>query len=293
MPRTALIVTAGIALIALAIVTAAAIRAPLRVFNAAVPKDWGSSRIAEGIAYGAGDRRRLDIYAPSGTRANAHLPVIVFFYGGWWSSGVRSGYAFVGRALAAHGFLVVIPDYRLVPHVTFPAFVQDAAAAVKWTQAHVGAYGGDPDRIVLAGHSAGAHIGALLAMDPQWLGTSRAAIRGFAGVAGPYDFYPFEAEQTKAALGHWPRPMETQPITWASAGDPPALLLTGAMDDTVRPRNSEALAARLHASDVPVELKSYAGVGHIGILTAFALPLRHRAAVVDDIAAFAHRVSQP
>jgi acetyl esterase/lipase len=269
----------------------AAYRAPLRVFNELVPKDRGSVEVADGIAYGPDGRQRLDIYAPRGTARNARLPVIVFLYGGWWSSGFKSGYSFVGRALAARGFVVVMPDYRLVPHVTFPAFVQDSASAVKWTAAHAETYGGDPTRIVLAGHSAGAHIMALVALDPQWLGTTRKSVKAFIGLAGPYDFYPFEAEQTKAALGHWPRPMETQPISWASRDDPPVLLLNGAADDTVRSRNSVELARRLHAVGVPASVKLYPGIGHLGVVTSIALPLRWRAPILDDMADFVRKTT--
>jgi acetyl esterase/lipase len=217
--------------------------------------------------------------------------VIVFFYGGSWNSGSRSGYAFVGRALAARGFVTVIPDYRLVPEVVYPGFVLDGASAVRWVRAHAKDYGGDGERIVLVGHSAGAYIAAMLAVDDRWLGPDRAAVRGLAGLAGPYDFAPFTVGASIQAFGDWRIPAETQPVTWAGAGDPPALLLAGDKDTIVRPRNSDALAAKLRAGGVPVEVKRYAGVGHIGILTATAKPFRGKAPVVEDVAAFAARVT--
>jgi acetyl esterase/lipase len=275
---------------------------PLKTFDALVPKDGGSIRVASDIAYGAGDRRQLDIYAPIARPASrmpmpmpmpmpAPMPVIVFFYGGSWSGGTRQGYAFVGRALAAQGFLVVIPDYRLVPEIRYPAFVEDGAAAVKWVEGHAGAYGGDPARIIVAGHSAGAYIAAMLALDDRWLGPARSAVRGFVGLAGPYDFLPFDVAASKAAFGQWPDPEETQPIHWAGAGDPPALLLAGAADETVRPRNSAALADRLRAAHVSVDMKLYAGLGHVGIATALARPFRGKAPVLADIVHFARQVT--
>jgi acetyl esterase/lipase len=263
---------------------------PLGAFNALVPMDRGARLAASGLPYGEGPRRTLDIYVPR--HSDGPRPVIVFFYGGSWSSGARQGYAFVGRALAARGFVTVVPDYRLVPEATYPGFVEDGAAAVRWVRANAKTYGGDGDRIVLAGHSAGAYIAAMLATDGRWLGKDRAAVRGLAGLAGPYDFAPFTVGASRAAFGAWPNPAETQPVTHADAGAPPALLLTGAEDTTVRPRNSESLAAKLRAAGVAVEVKSYSEVGHIGILTAIARPFRGKAPVVEDMTEFADGVTR-
>lgn len=267
----------------------AAACSPLAAFNTVVPKDGGGRLIAKGVAYGEGPRRRLDVYAPRS--GEAPRPVIVFFYGGSWNSGDRRGYAFVGRALAARGFVTVIPDYRLVPEVTYPGFVEDGAAAVRWVKANAGRYGGNGDRIVLAGHSAGAYIAAMLAVDGRWLGRDRAAVRGLAGLAGPYDFAPFTVASSRAAFGAWPNAAETQPVTHADRTSPPALLLTGADDILVRPRNSEALAGALRKAGVAAEVKRYPDIAHIGILTAIARPLRGKAPVVADLAAFAQRVT--
>ena len=264
--------------------------APLQSFNALMPKDGASRLAARGIAYGEGPRRRLDIYTPTG-QTDDKLPVIVWFYGGSWNSGSREHYAFAARALAAQGFVTVVPDYRLVPDVRYPGFVEDGAAAVRWVREHIAEHSCDPNRIVLMGHSAGAYIAAILASDPQWLGEDRAALSGLVGLAGPYDFAPFDVDSTKAAFGQWPDAAATQPVTYADAGNPPALLLTGADDTTVKPRNSEALAARLRAAGVEVELVEYPGVAHIGILTALARPLRGQVPVLADATAFAKRVT--
>ncbi len=264
---------------------------PLKTFDALVPKDGGARLVARGVAYGSDPRQTLDVYQPTATGRDR--PVVVFFYGGSWSSGTRDGYQFAGRALAAQGFVVVIPDYRLVPQVRFPGFVEDGAAAVRWAEAHAEEFGGDGGRVVLMGHSAGAHIAAMLALDERWLGADRAAVMGLVGLAGPYDFLPLDPGAAQAAFGGWPRPDETQPITFADAGDPPALLLTGAKDTTVRPRNSEALAARLTAAGVTARLVSYPDVAHIGILTALSEPFRGKAPVLADTAEFVRRVTSP
>jgi acetyl esterase/lipase len=217
--------------------------------------------------------------------------VIVFLYGGSWQSGSRGGYAFAGQALASRGFLVAVPDYRLVPEVRYPAFLQDNAAAVRWVIANAARHGGDPSRIVLVGHSAGAYNAAMLALDPRWLGRDRAAIRGFAGLAGPYDFLPLDGPVTRAAFGAEREPATTQPISFASADDPPALLLHGGKDRTVFVRNSQQLQARLRSARVDARLKIYPDVGHVGIMTALARPFRKRAPVLADVTSFAAEVT--
>jgi acetyl esterase/lipase len=264
---------------------------PLTAFNGVVPKDAGGVLLARDQAYGAHPRQRLDIYAPRKLAAGARVPVIVWFYGGSWNSGSRQGYAFAGRALASRGFVVAVPDYRLVPEVRYPAFLEDGAAAVKWIRANVARHGGDPDRLVLAGHSAGAYNAAMLALDPRWLGADRTAVKGLIGLAGPYDFLPLDVASTRNAFGHVADLPNTQPVNHAGAGDPPALLVAGAEDTLVRPRQTAALAQRLNAAGVSAETRLYPGVGHIGVMTALAKPLRGKAPVLKDAADFATRVT--
>ena len=280
---------AGLALMICGALVAAAC-SPVRAFDTMVPKDSDSRKVASDIAYGDGPRRKLDIYAP--VRAgNATLPIIVFIYGGSWANGTREGYHFAARALAAAGFITVVPDYRLVPEVYFPGFVQDCAAAVHWTRLHAHEYSGDPDRIVLVGHSAGAYNAAMLALDPEFLGPDRAAIRGFAGLAGPYDFLPLNGPITTRTFGRWPRLEETQPIHYADASAPPMLLLHGQDDDTVWPKNSINLDRKLRSLGVSSELRVYPNVGHAGIVTALAKPFRDKAPVLADVIRFAKRVT--
>ena len=261
--------------------------APLRAFNALVPFDAGSVRVASGLAYGREPRQTLDIYEPAA--AQGQLPIIVFCYGGGWSSGDRAGYAFAGRALASRGFLTIVFDYRLVPDVAFPAFVEDTAVAIAWAARHGADYGGDASRIFLVGHSAGAYNVAMAALDDRYLGrfgTSARIVGGVATLAGPFNFLPLDDSSAIAAFSAWPDLAETQPVNRVTAQAPPFLLLTGNSDRTVNPRNSRSLARRLAAAGVAVELKEYPGIGHVGVLLALARPLRWRASVLDDIEAF-------
>jgi len=264
---------------------------PLTAFNRFVLKDPGGRLLARDLSYGDDRRQQLDLYAPR-RPAGPRLPLIVFFYGGSWVSGERQGYGFVGRALSAKGFLVAIPDYRLVPDVHFPGFVEDGAAAVKWLLEQAAGHGGDPGSVVLMGHSAGAYIASMLALDPRWLETARSAINGLVGLAGPYDFLPLSGPVTRAAFGQAPDLAATQPIRFASIEAPEALLLHGGADRTVLPRNSKALARALAAAGADARLKIYPSLGHVAILTAMALPFRYRAPVLADAVAFAREVTK-
>ncbi len=253
--------------------------APLRAFNALIPFDAGGAKIASGLVYGPDPRHKLDIYKPQSPLRK--LPVIVFAYGGGWASGNREGYAFAGGAFASRGFLTIVFDYRLVPNVVFPAFVEDTTAAIAWTAKHAADYGGDPSRIFLVGHSAGAYNIAMAALEDRGR-----VVGGVATLAGPFDFLPLKDRSAIAAFSTWPNLEETQPINLVSPEAPPFLLLAGSDDHTVSPRNSFSLARRLASAGVEAQVKEYPGIGHVGLLLALARPLRWRAPVLDDIDAF-------
>ncbi|CAN5290478.1 alpha/beta hydrolase [soil metagenome] len=252
-----------------------------------LPARLGDYSHVSDIAYGEGPRRTLDIYIPEGS-AEAR-PVVVFFYGGRWSSGSKADYRFVADALTNLGRVVVIPDYRLYPQVEFPAFVEDGAAAVVWVHAHIGAYGGDSDRLFVMGHSAGAHIAAMLALDANFL--SRAGgcsgwIEGMIGLAGPYDFLPLEDRDLRDIFGPPVRYPLSQPVNHVRSGQPPLLLLHGADDETVGLKNSVSLAVRSREEGALAELRVYEGIDHLGILSALSRPFRQRAPVVRHVDAF-------
>jgi acetyl esterase/lipase len=273
---------------------AAACTPSLGTFNALAPRDGGARRVLAGAAYGASPRQELDVYAPSGA-ASGGLPVIVFFYGGSWNSGAKEDYAFLATALASQGFLTIVPDYRLVPSVRFPSFVEDCAAAVRWAEQHAAEHGGDPTRIVLMGHSAGAYNAMMLALDAQYLraaGVDAAHVRGAAGLAGPYDFYPFDVDASRNAFGEASDPQVTQPVRFVRGDAPPLLLLWGAEDTTVGPRNLQSLARGVREAGGRVETKIYPRVDHVGIMLALSRPFRGRAPVLADVTAFARSVTR-
>ena len=237
---------------------------------------------------------KLDVYAPRGRQARP-LPVVIFYYGGGWVAGSRGGYGFAGNAYASQGFVAVVPDYRLVPGVRFPAFLEDSAMAVKWTRDNIARYGGDPKRISVAGHSAGAYNAAMIALDPHYLrdiGVDPKIIRSAALLAGPYDFLPFNEQRGREALGQWPSPAETQPVNFVTRAAPPMLLAAGTADDIVQPRNSEALAARLRQLGVPIALKLYPGKSHIDLAKSLSKPFRGTTPALADSVAFMNKHSR-
>ena len=240
--------------------------------------------VQRGVRYGPA---AMDIWRPR--TATPGLPVVVFFYGGAWQRGRRQDYPFVAATLARRGMVVAVPDYRLYPQVRFPAFIEDAALAVAAVRRRAREWGGDPDRVVLAGHSAGAYLAAMLALAPRFLaaaGEDRACLAGVAGLAGPYDFLPIQDEDIRAVFASAADLRETQPIAHVDGRNPPLLLLHGAADTTCYPRNSLALAARVRAAGGAAEARLYPLVGHLGIILGFAPALRFCSPALSDLCGF-------
>ena len=259
--------------------------APVDALNATI--DTSGLVIQRDVSYAPGPRHAMDVYRPADI--SGPLPVVVFFYGGSWQTGSKRDYLFAAAELARRGMIVAVPDYRLYPQVRFPGFLQDAAQAVAYVQAHAAGWGGDSRRLVLVGHSAGAWLAVMLALDLAWLraaGMDRGDIAGVAGLAGPYDFLPITGPDIQAVFSSAADLAETQPVNFVDGRNPPMLLLHGDADDTVLARNSHALAARIRAAGGPVVEKTYPGVGHIGIISSFAPLLRGRSPSQDDVAAF-------
>lgn len=259
----------------------------LNLVDRAMPGASGAERVARDIAYGPATRQKLDVYRPHD--AKGPLPVLVFFYGGAWNNGQRQDYGFAARAYASQGFLTILPDYRIVPEVRFPGFVEDGAAAVHWARDNAARLGGDPERIMLAGHSAGAYIAAMLALDPQWLDKADSEdihIRAVAGLAGPYDFHPFTTQAAIEAFAGTPDPRATQPVNFARREAPPLWLASGSLDTVVKPRNSRTLAAAQARFGTVAEYREYEGLDHGDVAMALARPFRGKAPVLAESVAF-------
>lgn len=259
------------------------------MLNALVPS-CGYTRTRD-LAYGDQPRQRLDVYRPHNS-SPAGAPVVIFFYGGYWQYGEKNDYRFVADALTSRGFVAVLPDYRLYPAVRFPAFVEDGASALRWTHDNIERFGGDPHRVYLMGHSAGAHIATLLTLDPHYVknaGLAPDAIRATVGLAGPYDFMPGKMSRgvfnmTASDTAADPR---IEPIHFADTrGAPPLLLLHGARDETVEAGNSSRLADRIHQSGGDARAILYPKISHKTIVLALARPFQWLAPVLRDATTF-------
>lgn len=255
-----------------------------------VPEDSYLARPS--AAYGSDPRQQLDIYLPLPGAATGARPLVVFFYGGSWSSGERASYRFVGEALASRGVVALVADYRLSPQVRYPAFLQDSAAAVRWAWEHAVELGADPQRIYLMGHSAGAYNAAMLALDPRWLGQVGLRpqhLAGWIGIAGPYDFLPIGIPAVQRAFD-WPAtPADSQPLVHAGPQAPRTLLIAARSDALVNPqRNTLALDQRLRQAGVATQTHVLDSVSHVTVLGAMARPLNFLAPVATLVTDFLH-----
>ena len=272
---------AGLAALGTALLSACS---PIAAINLLVPREGYDVRA--GLAYGPDPRHKLDVYVPQGL--NGPAPVLLFFYGGAWSSGDRSQYLAFGQSFASKGIVTVVADYRLYPQVKYPAFAQDAARALAWVHAHAREHGGDPARIFVSGHSAGAYNAVMLASEPKFIesvGGRLDWIRGVIGIAGPYDFLPL-TDPDYIDMFHGANNQDAMPVNHVDGKRPPMLLATGSDDGTVLPRNSDRMAAKLKAHGNSAEVIKYPGVGHVGIILSLAPGFRGKTTLREDMVRF-------
>ena len=242
--------------------------------------------VSTGISYGSHEKQRLDIYRP--VRMKGPLPTILFFYGGSWKRGSRENYAFVGHALAQQGFVVVISDYRLYPEVKFPTFVYDGAQAIAWITENIAKYGGLDKNIHLMGHSAGAHIAALLVLDEEYLGKfklGKDTLGRWVGLSGPYAFYPSKIHSVKDVFEGNAENL-VRPISRVGRGAPDALLIHGSHDTAVSPENSTAMAHRMNEIGNSAFALVYEGVGHGMTVGSLTFPFTGMASTLKDAVFF-------
>jgi acetyl esterase/lipase len=222
----------------------------------------------------------LDLYLPQGPGGGGPWPVIVHVHGGGWRRGSRReplpalGQDFY-ESLAARGFAVAAADYRLSGEARFPAPLEDVRAAFGWVRDHAAEYGLDGDRVFGWGDSAGGHLVLLAALTGTamrrvvaWfpvtdlLGLpSDVAAAGGAPDAGPDSREALLLGAPAESVPDLAR--QASPVTHASAGAPPVLLMHGAADDLVPPAQSVRLAQALRAAGSPAELELVRGATHM------------------------------
>lgn len=239
------------------------------------------------IPYGQHTLNSLNVYIPLQKTKKA---TVVFFYGGCWGGCEtlsKENYLFVAQALTSRGYRVIIPDYRRYPDVKFDTIIADAQHAVEWGHKHIADYGGDPNQIFLMGHSAGAHLAAMLMFNEHYLETETyRSLKGFVGLAGPYDFLPITDEYQKIVFGPPSHYSASQPINFVDGTEPPSLLLYGKNDTTVKPKNIASLRARIKQTGGCVESHEYNNLDHVGLLGSLSLPKQDQEPVLNDIIQF-------
>ena len=249
--------------------------------------------LARDIAFHPDMQPLLDVYSPP---AGDDHPVLIFVHGGSWTAYDRKLFAPVASELTPRGIVVVIPDYTLYPDALYDQMAHEVVAAVAWTLEHIGEYGGDPARVVLAGHSAGGHLAGLVVTNPEYLsayGHRVEEICGFIGLSGVYDMAAqaaYEQEKGRSigllagVAGGEDRLAEASPSSYASENLPPVLLIHGGQDETVPVSMSEAFQATLEMIGAKSRLLVYTEAGHTDYL--FEALNDERAPLPSDLADF-------
>ncbi len=241
-------------------------------------------RLTADQAYGTHALNMLDIYQPKEQAKGT----VIFFYGGCWgacTTFTRKHYRFVAQALTTRGYVVVIPDFRRFPEVLFPQMMEDGTAVVAWVSENIRRFGGRDHQVFLMGHSSGGHLAAMLTVNERYLGVRlHQNIRGFIGLAAPYDFIFDKPYLPKVFAGiDYP---ESQPSHFVDGSEPPLLLLYGNEDEAVSMRNIVNMTKIVRQKGGEVETHIYKGVDHADLLAALSIPYRSRFDVMNDIAAF-------
>ena len=219
----------------------------------------------------ADGKDRLDLYIPKGV---TNAPVIFSVHGGLLMQGDRSEEVFVGQRFAAAGYLTVVISYRLSPEVSHPAHIQDVAAAFAWVKRNIKQHGGDPNRILVIGHSAGAYLAALLATDARYLAVHKLSSKDIMGIVPVSGF--FWVEKTGVAPDRPKDVWGTDPKVWIDASPPrhlradlpPVLLLyTDGDEDWRRKQNEDMAAAFRSAGHKDVTIRRIDGRTHMSVWT--------------------------
>lgn len=294
-----MILLGGMGLAGMRAVTAAGSVAMLDASDRLLAGGDHAIRLARTAQFGDDPAQSLQVFLPTDRAHNPAvtgraLPIVVFIHGGGWVSGHAPDYRFIARTLAPTGYAVVLAGYRLQSDGRYPAMLQDGAAAVRWLSEHAAELGGDPGRIVLMGHSAGAYNAVMLGLDRRWqdlAGVPAGAVCGVIGLAGPYDFLPLDDASTIGAFGHVEHLPETQPIHHVRGDAPPMLLLHGNADQRVRVRHSLALARAMAGCGARIETHVIDGITHEGLIMRFARPFMRDQRPIAHITEFLARVT--
>ena len=216
------------------------------------------------------DKHALDVFSP---RVGLGLPVFIFVHGGAWTAGDRRNYTVLARKLAAEGIVVVVPSYRLAPATDAAGMAADIGSAAAWTFANIRTYGGDARHIVIGGHSAGAHLAALVAFDSHYRSDAGASAVHFAGVAllsGAYDLResPFGSDALFGSTRE--RRAGISPLLFADRADAPVFAACASEDTPGVCMERDRLVAAIIAAHGRVRAYDAMDRTHIGEIVEIA-----------------------
>ncbi|MCK9513369.1 MAG: alpha/beta hydrolase [Pigmentiphaga sp.] len=220
------------------------------------------------LAYGPHPDQRLDVFLPP--QGSGPWPTVVFWHGGGWTNGGKEWCSFMAPALAAAGVALVAPSYRLLPDVPYPEPMRDAAAAVRWLRDHGGEVGLSPEGWILAGHSAGGQIAALLAVEPRWLreaGVPLERIAGCYAVSATFNRRNLNPAVGEAHLqpGAPEAVQPDSPLALAEQAFTDYLLVWGTAEHARVDVTGRAMAERLAAAERPVATAIEPGGTHFSM----------------------------
>ena len=268
----------------------------LKILNATrVGQQFRNSypHVARDVVFDAAMTPRLDVYSPA---TGDRYPVLIFVHGGGWKDFDKTLFASVAQKMLPQNLVVVIPDYTLYPNGDYRLMAREVAAVIAWTLDNIASYGGDPQRVVAAGHSAGAHLVTLATLDASYLaefGHRTEELCGLVGMSGVYDIqaqFAFEQSQGRDApvmttvMGGRANFSAASPIRYVRPGLPPILLIHGDRDETVPVSIGQDFQAALQKAGAQSTLTIYAGAGHSDFL--FAALTEQAPRVVADLARF-------
>ncbi len=232
--------------------------------------------------YGSSPRQALDWYMKS-----PDLPTVIFFYGGTWQTGDKRDFRFVADTISTMECNVVVANYRLYPEFLFGDILKDAVDAANYSMRELAPEG----PIVLMGHSAGAQMAALLALDESLLEQNE-RILAMVGLSGPYDFYPFDHDYQWKLFGPEEKYPLSQPVNYVRADAPKLYLLHGRDDNTVRRGHSKSLMEKQQAAGGWAEREVYEGMGHVDAVVSFSRIHRRNSKLIRDIQSFVRQETQ-
>ena len=226
------------------------------------------------LAYGASPRQAIDLFLPEAGAA-ARPPLLAFIHGGYWQGRDRKDFSYLAEPLVTAGAAVALLGYDLAPAVSMDAIVAEIREGLAWLHRNAAAQGFDPDRIFLAGHSAGGHLVAM-ALATDWAGAFGLPgnlIKGASAISGVFDLEPIrrcylnDVLRMDAAEAARNSPLHLPP------GEPcPVVVTVGELETAAFHEQSEAYAARLAAAGWPSELVTQPGLDHFAIVMSLAEP---------------------